>query len=185
MIKNEDKIKSIEQFLNIVFDNQEEINDFYNNFELKNEWEYKEETHNWSCRFESLSSNNQIEIGFNDNNNHYGGEIMGTECGEYDFILGDWCRGCELFEILDNKYKSKKTFYNKVKESFKNIIKLIEKAEQEEHEYYQNRLEDGAERYFEKSYDELTEGEQDELQWNLEGEDTYNMMVSEGWIDED
>lgn len=185
MIKNEDKIKSVEQFLNIVFDSKEKINAFYCDFKLQHEWEYEDITHKWSCRFESLSSNNQIEIGFNDSNNHYGGEIMGTECGEYDFILDSWSRGCEIFDIWDNKYKSKKTFYNKIKERFNNIIELIEKVEQEDNEHHQNRLEDGAERYFEKSYDELTEEEQDEVQWNLDGEDTYNMMVREGWIDED
>lgn len=185
MIKNEDKIKNIDQFLNIVFDNKEEIDHFYYDFKLQHEWEYKEDNHEWSCRFESLGSNNEIEVGFNDNNGHYGGGIMGTECGEYDFVLDDWCRGCEIFDIWDNKYKSKKAFYNKIKESFNNIIKLIEKTEQEDHEHYQSRLEDGAERYFEKSYEELTEREKSEVQWNLDGEDTYNEMVREGWIDED
>ena len=185
MIKNEDKIKSVEQFLNIVFDSKDEINEFYYDFKLQHEWEYKEENHEWSCRFESLSSSNQIEVSFNDSKNNYSGEIMGTECGEYDFILDDWCRGCEIFDIWDKKYKSKKAFYNKIKESFKNIIVSIEKAEKEEQEYYQNRLENGAERYFEKSYDELTEREKDEVRWNLDGEDTYYEMVKEGWIDED
>lgn len=185
MIKNEDKIKNVGQFLNIVFDNKVDVDCFYNNFELSHEGEYEENNHKWWCRFESLNSNNKIEISFNDSDKHYGGEIVGTDCGDYDFILDSWSRGCEILDVWDNKYKSKKTFYNKIKENFKTIIDLIEKVEQEDREYYQNRLEDGAERYFEKSYNELTEREQDELQWNLDGEDTYNEMVREGWIDED
>lgn len=50
-----------------------------------------------------------------------------------------------------------------------------------EMEYYEKVLEIK----FDKSYDEITDEELEDYKWEQEGISTYNMMVREGWIDED
>lgn len=178
MIKNEDKIKSIEQFLNIVFDNYEnEIDDFYEDFILRKEWKFEEDRHYWACSFESLNSCSKIEVIFNDSKGEYGGDITGFECGEYDLYDEDYSRSCIILSVWDSKIKTKKTFYKKIKDNFLRIVQMIDIAEKEDKETYDNEC---LERYGHTS-DELTEEKIDEL----EGESTYDMMVKEGWIDED
>ena len=178
MIKNEDKIKSADQLLSIVFDNDySKIDEFYEDFILCKEWKFEEDRHYWACSFESLNSGSEIEVIFNDSKDEYGGDITGFDCGEYDFYGDDYSRGCNTLSVCDSKIKTKKTFYTKIKDNFLQIVQLINDAEKEDKELYDNEC---FERYGHTS-DELTEEEIDEL----DGESTYNMMIREGWIDED
>ena len=186
MIKNEDKIKSVEQLLNIVFDNDEnEIKNFYSSFKLQREWKFEEQEHEWSCRFKSRCSDSELEIGFNDSEGEYGGEISGTECGEENWYW-ERSRGGESESIWDSIYKTKKTFYREIKSSFFNIVELIEKAENEEYEESDEEIEAYENKCLDKfGHTDLTQEEEQELQDEIEGEATYRMMVREGWIDED
>lgn len=176
MIKNEDKIKSVDQFLNIVFDSKEEINKFYDEFELQHEWEYKEDIHEWSCRFvHNKYVYKTIEVGFNDSidfDNIYEGSIMGTECGEYY----DEGRGCDTYEIESSKYKSKNTFYREIKKDFKIIVNEILEASLEETREYNEYIYDR----FGCTYEELSDDEKEDL----EGEQALSILLEdEGFSD--
>ena len=177
MIKNEDKIKSADQLLNIVFDNnQNEIYDFYENFVLQNE-EIRDSNSFWACNFKSLNSCSEIEVIFSNEGKYYNGNITGTECDEYDFCDRDYNRGCRILSISDNKIKIKKTFYKKVKDCFLQIVQLINDAEKEDKKLYDDKC---LERFGHYS-DELTEEEIDEL----DNEEYCKWLSDEGWLEED
>ena len=181
MIKNEDKIKSAEQLLNIVFDNDSrKINKFYEDFELISEGAFIEESFLWGCTFKSRHSQSEIENIFSDNTNGkklYSGDITGYECDDYDYCDDDIHRGCVILSILDKKNELKQTFYKKVKDNFLRLVELISKAELEDKEMYDNQC---LERFGHTS-NELTEEEIDEL----DNEEYCKWLSDEGWIDED
>lgn len=99
---------------------------------------------------------------------------------------------CDFNCCLDiNNFKSNKIF-NKITKyiieldkKLNECIKTQEEINEFEDKYYGWSLNIESENKYSKFYNELTDEEQEELQWELDGIETYNMMVAEGWIDED
>jgi len=99
---------------------------------------------------------------------------------------------CNFNNHYDTKYfKTINIFKNitkyviKADLNIKECIETQEKIDEFEYKYYEKILDLDSDNKYGKAYDELTEEEQEELDDEREGIATYNMMVREGWIDED
>lgn len=84
-----------------------------------------------------------------------------------------------------NVFKSITNYIIKADLNIKECIETQEKIDEFELKYYERVLDLDSDNKYGKDYDELTEEEQEELDSEREGISTYNMMVREGWIDED
>ena len=82
----------------------------------------------------------------------------------------------EIF-VSDKKFKTQKTFYKDLPTIFPMLLREIKEQEKQ----VSIQLDMESNRLFGKDCSELTD---DEIE-RWEGISTYNMMVAEGWIDED
>jgi hypothetical protein len=99
---------------------------------------------------------------------------------------------CDFNKCYDTKYfstinifKSITKFIEKANLNIEECIETQEKINEFEIEYREKVLDLNSENKYDKPFDELTDKEQRELIDDKDGMATYNMMVREGWIDED
>jgi hypothetical protein len=94
------------------------------------------------------------------------------------------CYDTKYFSTI-NIFKSITKFMEKANLNIEECIETQEKIDEFEIEYREKVLDLNSENKYDKPFDELTDEEQRELIDDRDGMATYNMMVREGWIDED
>jgi hypothetical protein len=134
----------------------EDIN--YSNFAKYNE--YYDREYEFPCFKNETDFDNNIYCNFN---NHY---------------------DTRYFKTI-NIFKSIAKYIIKSDLNIKDCIDTQDKINDFEYEYYEKVLDLDSENKYGKIYDDLTDEEQQELIDERDGIATYNMMVREGWIDED
>lgn len=99
---------------------------------------------------------------------------------------------CNFNDYYDTKYfKTTNIFKNitkyiiKADDNIKDCINTQQEIDEFESKYYERVLDINSEDKYDMLFDELTEEEQQEIIDERDGIATYNMMVREGWIDED
>lgn len=107
--------------------------------------------------------------------------------GDYD--CNTRCNFSYSYDI--EKFKSIRIFNNitknitKLDKILKGCIKTQEEIYEFESKYNEYKMDMESEDRYDKLYNELTDEEKEDLQWELDGISTYHQMVADGWIDED
>lgn len=151
-------------------------------------FEYKEDK--VQCQLQVEAVTNKINYSYLAKYNDYGNnDKFPNFKNEDDFYNGYRCDFCESYDTkyfkTINIFKNITKYIVKCDENIKECIETQDSIDDFEQNYCEKVLDLDSEEKFGKSFDELTKDEQEEYFEEQDGIATYNMMVAEGWLDED